>query len=69
VTKSKQFGPTEWVKLFIKGKDFLHPTFLNLHPTKFSNFENILYSGNEKLELKIIHSGKVDPEEIIVFQK
>jgi len=42
------------------GKDFLHPTFFNLHPTKFSNSENVFYFENENLELKIIHSEKVD---------
>ena len=31
------------------------------------NSENILYSGNENLKLKIRHFGKVDLEEIIVF--
>jgi len=49
-----------------EGKDFLHPTFLNLYPTKFLNSENVLYSGYENPKFKIIHYGKVDPEEIIV---
>jgi len=32
------------------------------------NSKSILYSGNENLELKIMHSRKIDPKEIIVFR-
>jgi len=66
---SKTYGQQNGLKLAFVGKDFLHPTFLNMHPTKFSISENVLYSENENPELKIIHSRKVDPKEIIMFQK
>jgi len=33
----------------------------------FKTFKNNLYSGNENPELKIMHSGKVDSEKVIVF--
>jgi len=42
------------------GKFFLHPIFLNLHPTYFKNSKNILYSRYENPELKIIYSREVD---------
>ena len=58
-----------WPVHLFQGKDFLHPTFFNLYPIKFTNSENVFYSGYETLELKIIHSEKIDLEEIIVLWK
>jgi len=34
----------------------------------FENFTNTLYSGNKTSEVKIMHSGKINPEEIFVFR-
>jgi len=31
------------------------------------NSENTLYSGNKNPKLKIMHSGKKNPEEVFVF--
>jgi len=51
------------------GKCSLHPIILNLHPTYFLISKNALNSGNKNPELKIIYSGKINPEVIIEFQK
>jgi len=50
-----------WAQQFVVCIFFLHPIFLNLHPTQFLISKNILYSENENLELKIY------PEQIIVL--
>jgi len=57
--KCHKFDPT------FQGKLLPAPNIFNL--TQFQNYENILYFENENPELKIIHSKKVDVEEIIVF--
>jgi len=45
------------------------PNTFELAPNIISkNSKNTLYSGNENSELKIMHFGKLDPEDIFVFR-
>ena len=58
----------EWKSSIAGGQMLPAPNTFEPAPTQFQNSENTFYSGNKSPELKIMYSGKINPEEIFVFR-